>query len=359
MDRLTGVLVAVMMALLLASSNVQAKLIENLYSATVDVGSQDSRLRQQALTDAFRQVIIKVTGQPALVDDPAINAASRNVNDLLVQYGYQREGSQTQLTATFDGQKLRDLLAANAMPYWGSRRPQLLLWMATDTRGKREMIGSSDESVFTQQLRSKAKQLAIPIQLPILDLTDSMQVSVTDVWGRFIGPIKTASTRYATDGFAVVRVTENPQAEDADKRYQLDWRVDVDDKRLHGIVYASSTDWLAEPFIAELAQTLAAEYSVINSDQQSLVQVPLSIAGLENWQQVLAVESFLQSIPSVDAIKLDRYAREQTDFVVTVRGSEDNLLQSIQLDGRLRSQEISPFVNPELRQQTIYQWVGD
>ncbi|HAD49109.1 MAG TPA: hypothetical protein DCF92_09950, partial [Idiomarina sp.] len=61
MDRLTGVLVAVMMALLLASSNVQAKLIENLYSATVDVGSQDSRLRQQALTDAFRQVIIKVT----------------------------------------------------------------------------------------------------------------------------------------------------------------------------------------------------------------------------------------------------------------------------------------------------------
>jgi hypothetical protein len=359
MYRFNGVLVAVLMALLLANSNVQARVIENLYSATVDVGSQDSRLRQQALIDAFRQVIIKVTGQPELIDDTAIKSASRNVNEFLVQYGYRREGSQTQLTATFDGQKLRELLATNAMPYWGSRRPELLLWLATDTGGKRQLIGSSDESVFTQQLRSKAKQLAIPIQLPILDLTDSMQVSVTDVWGRFIGPIKTASTRYATDGFVVVRVTENPQAEDSDKRYQLDWRVEVDSKRLQGIVYASSTDWLAGPFIAELAKTLAAEYSVVNSDQQSLVQVPLSISGLEHWQQVLMVESFLQTIPSVDAIKLERYATDQSDFVVTVRGSEDNLLQSIQLDGRLRSQEISPFVNPKLRQQTIYQWVGD
>lgn len=359
MYRLTGVLVAAIMAVLLASSNAQAKLIENLYSATVDVGSQDPRLRQQALVDAFRQVIVKVTGKPDLGNDPALTAAARNVNELLVQYGYRRQGSQTQLTATFDGRKLRDLLAANEMPYWGSRRPQLLLWMATDTRGKRELIGSSDESVFTQQLRAQAEQLAIPIQLPLLDLTDTMQVSVTDVWGRFIGPLQAASLRYATDGFAIVRVTDNPLAEDSDKRYQLDWRVIVDDKRLQGVVYASSTDWLAEPFMNDLAQTLAAEYSVVNSDQQALVELPLLVAGLEQWQQVLAVEAFLQSIPSVEAVKLAQYDREQSQFIVTVRGSEDNLLQSMQLDGRLRSQEISPFVNPEMSRRTIYQWRGD
>lgn len=358
MYRLTGVLVVVMMTILLAG-NVQAKLIDNLYSATVDVDSQDPRLRQQALVDAFHQVIVKVTGKPELIDTPALSAATRNVDEMLVQYGYRRQGSQTQLTATFDGQKLRDLLSANAMPYWGSRRPQLLLWMATDAHGKRELIGSSDESVFTQQLRAQAQQLAIPIQLPLLDLTDTMQVSVTDVWGKFIGPLRKASQRYATNGLAIVRVTENPQAESSDKRYQLDWRVDVDDKRLQGIVYASSTDWLAEPFVNELAETLAAQYSVVNSDQQALIELSLAVAELRDWQQVLAVETFLQSIPSVQSVRLELYDREQSNFMVTVRGSEENLLQSIQLDGRLRSQEISPFVNPELSQRTIYQWAGD
>lgn len=347
----------ILLMLLCVSATAHAKLIENLYSATVDVASQSQQHRQQAIVAAFEQVLLKVTGQPETLDHPAIRAASSDVSQLLVQYGYQRNGSQTQLTATFDGRKLREILAQNELPYWGSRRPQLLLWMVQDSEGRRRLLGSSDESVFVQQLKDYAEQYAIPIQLPLLDLTDAMQVGVTDVWGRFIQPVATASKRYAADGFAIVRITENQQAADSDKRVQLDWTVDVDSQRLSGVVFASSVDWIAEPFVRDLSQHLAAQFSITNSDQQQLINVPLRVAGLRQWQDVLTLEAFLTSIPSVTDVQLNHYSIEQSRFTVVVRGSEENLLQSIQLDGRLRSAKASPFAKPDVTEEVVYQWL--
>lgn len=347
----------VLIMLLSVSATAQAKLIENLYSATVDVESQSQQHRQSAIVAAFEQVLLKVTGQPETLAHPGIREARDDVSQLLVQYGYQRNGSQTQLTATFDGRKLRELLAQNELPYWGSRRPQLLLWMVQDVDGRRRLLGSSDESIFVQQLKDYAQQYAIPIQLPLLDLTDAMQVGVTDVWGRFIQPVAAASKRYAADGFAIVRISENYQATDSDKRIQLDWTVDVDSQRLSGVVFASSVDWIAEPFVRDLSQKLAAQFSIVNSDQQQLISVPLRITGLRQWQDVLTVETFLTSIPSVASVQLNQYSAKQTLFTVVVRGSEENLLQSIQLDGRLQAAEVSPFASPEFTQKVIYQWL--
>jgi len=42
-----------------------------------------------------------------------------------------------------------------------------------------------------------------------------------------------------------------------------------------------------------------------------------------------------------------------------VRGSEDHLLQTIQLDGRLVSQDVSPFIEPKRQQQSVYRWVAN
>ena len=362
MYRFNSLLAALVLTLALVSwsKSAQAKLIDNLYTGLVDVSSQSQQHRQEAIGAAFDRVIVKVTGQRSLLEHPAIKSARREVNQYLVQYGYQRSGSQSQLQATFDGQKLRQLLAENELPYWGSRRPQLLLWIAQEQdSGRRQLIGSSNESIFTQQLRSYAEQLAIPIQLPLLDLTDSMQVSVTDVWGRFIGPVATASQRYVADGFVIARITERPLAEDPEQKYQLDWRIDVESKRLTGVVYASSMDWLAEPFVNDMLNKLAQQFSVTNSNQQAQIEVPLMVENLTSWQDVLALEAFLASIPSVVSTQLQRYSSEQAQLLVVVRGNEDNLLQSIQLDGRLVTQDIGPFVVPQAEQQTVYRWKDD
>jgi hypothetical protein len=357
--RLVALMIICMVALPWSGSTA-AKLIEDLYSARVDVSSQASQQRQQAIRAAFDQVIIKVTGQSALLEHQAVQSARRNVNDYLLQYGYQRQGSQQQLEATFDGRKLRQLLADNELPYWGSRRPELLLWIAHEQdNNRRQLIGSGDESIFTQQLRTFARAAGIPIQLPLLDLTDAMTVSPTDVWGRFTQPVAKASRRYASDGYLMARITRLENPENPDQTYRLDWSVDVESRRLNGVVYAQSEDWLAEPFVNDLLQQLAKTYSVVSSDQQELIEVALEVQQLQRWQDVLVLEQFLSSVASVESVRLQQYSTERAQFTVVVRGSEDHLLQTIQLDGRLVSQDVSPFIEPKRQQQSVYRWVAN
>lgn len=335
----------------------QAKLIEDLYSAEVRVSSQAGQQRQQAIREAFDQVVIKLTGRSELVEHPAIKQAKSQVSDYLVQYGYQDTDQRLTLKATFDGRKLRDLLADNELPYWGSRRPQLLLWIVReDDNGRRELISSGDESIFSQQLRFLSVQNGVPMQWPLLDLTDNMIISSTDVWGRFLQPIKEASERYASDGIVVAKIVSTENPEQPDRNWRLDWYFEVDSLRLNGEVYAESRDWLAEPFVTQLQQQLAEAYSVVRTEQQEIVRVPIIVQQLSDWRAVLELENFLKSIASVQSVHLQQYSVEQSEFVIEVRGNADHLLQSIQLDGRLISQEVGPFVDPQQQQTTTYQW---
>ncbi|WP_404399400.1 DUF2066 domain-containing protein [Idiomarina seosinensis] len=339
----------------------QAKVVENLFSAEVEVSSQSRTERQQAIRQAFQQVVIKLTGLPSVTDNQAIRTAQRQVNDYLLQYGYKTSAAGLRLTARFDERKVKRLLADNNLPYWGRRRPELLLWVARENEeGRRQLVGSRDESVFTQQLRFFAGQAGIPIQLPLQDLNDAMTVSATDVWGRFLAPVRQAGQRYDADGFVIARISYNadPEAEQELAVWTLNWSAYIDQQRLSGEVSAASQDWLAEPFVQQLQQQLAAAFSVTRSAEKNLIALPITIKRLSDWRDIIALESFLESIVSVNSVTLTRYSTEQSEFLIEVQGSADHLLQSIQLDGRLQLEQVSPFINPDEEQTPSYIWVS-
>ncbi|MGM0481872.1 MAG: DUF2066 domain-containing protein [Pseudomonadota bacterium] len=335
----------------------QAKRVENLFSAEVEVSSQSRAQRQKAIREAFQRVVLKLTGTPSSLSHDAIRQAQSQVNTYLLQYGYKNPASGLRLTARFDERKIKQLLAENKLPYWGNRRPELLLWIAKESKvGRRQLIGSRDESVFTQRLRFLATQTGLPIQLPLLDLTDAMTVSVTDVWGRFLGPVRQAGQRYDTDGLLIARISFNADREQQRPAWKLDWSAHVDQLRLTGEVFAESQDWLAEPFVKQLQQQLAAAFSVVSSTEKNLVEVPITIKQLTGWRDIIALESFLKSITSVSSVKLTRYSAEQSKFLIQVQGSAGHLLQSIQLDGRLQLEQVSPFIAPDEKQEPSYIW---
>ncbi|WP_411020094.1 DUF2066 domain-containing protein, partial [Salmonella sp. ZJJH21_0028] len=66
---------------LFMATEAEARLIENLYSAEVEVASQSSSHRQQAIGKAFDRVITKLTGQAELTGHDAIQRAKRDVNN--------------------------------------------------------------------------------------------------------------------------------------------------------------------------------------------------------------------------------------------------------------------------------------
>ncbi|MDV6314941.1 DUF2066 domain-containing protein [Idiomarina sp. HP20-50] len=348
------VVISVLVLGLFAAPSGNARLIDNLYSAEVEVASQSDSHRQRAINKAFDRVITKLTGQAELANHEAIQRAKRDVNNYLVQYGYSENNGQRTLTATFDGRKLRSLLAEYQLPYWGSRRPQLMLWIAKENEnGERVIIDSSSESVFTQQLKFYARQYSIPVQLPLMDLTDSFAINAMDVWGRFLSPVRTASERYGPDGLLIGRILQHSEGEEP---WSLSWLAEIGDDRLSGEVTAISPDWLAEPLIEQLMSKLAARYSVTAGDENVRNTMILKVKELEELGSVLKLESFLKSIVSVSEVRLLTYSQGMSEFEIVVNGPVDQILQAINLDGRLASEQLGPFVAVQQAAVPVYRW---
>ena len=59
------------------------------------------------------------------------------------------------------------------------------------------------------QLKQTAKERGVPLSLPLMDLTDNVNISTYDVWGRFVEPLRKASTRYGVDNIIGARVYRN------------------------------------------------------------------------------------------------------------------------------------------------------
>ncbi|MBF39542.1 DUF2066 domain-containing protein [uncultured Idiomarina sp.] len=351
-----ALIASITLLIMLYNGAAQAKLVDNLYSAEVEVASQSNAHRQQAIREAFERVILKVTGQPESIEHEAVKRALRSVSNYLIQYGYSDNQGQRTLSATFDGTKIRSLLAEHQLPYWGSRRPELLMWIAAENDdGRRIILDSFGQSVFEQQLEFYSRQFSLPIRRPLMDLTDSFTISAMDVWARFMQPIKDTSKRYGTDGIFVGKITHHAESEEP---WKLDWSVEVGDRRLYGQVSATSKDWLAEPLMQQLMAKLSSIYSVTASDDSVSQTMAIKVEGLNKLQHVLALESFLKSIVSVQDVTLKHYSQSLSEFDIVINGSLDHVIQSINLDGRLKVRDMGPFVSMSENQVQTYEWRG-
>ncbi|RUO81472.1 DUF2066 domain-containing protein [Idiomarina tyrosinivorans] len=331
-----------------------AEILEDLYKSQVSVNTQTGQERSRALREAFKQTLARVSN----ISDwdnvaPAIDRALADVDTYLIQYAYTQHNGQTFLQAEFDETKITALLRSAQLPIWGKRRPQLMLWMAVESRdGERKILASDSESIFTQQLRNQATIRGVPMALPLMDLRDAMAVSLTDVWGRFISPIRRASERYDVDGVVVGRLLYQPEQQ---PNWRLNWYLEIGNERLHGQIKGNDPDYMAVPLVDDIGNRLAQQFSV-RTDAGEASQLIVEIEGLDSLADVLNVESFLKSIAAVQRVQLEQYGHQQGRFKLWLLGSAERVYQAIDLDGRLTQHQRSPFAMPETLTANRYVW---
>ncbi|MFA5938494.1 MAG: DUF2066 domain-containing protein [Sinimarinibacterium sp.] len=93
------------------------------YEARVAVADQSPALRETALREALRTVIVRVSGDDA---EFAASDLLGRAQQLVQRYGYEREpdGSLV-LVAGFDGRALESRLKALGLPVWGVQAAQV------------------------------------------------------------------------------------------------------------------------------------------------------------------------------------------------------------------------------------------
>tara|TARA_Y100000310_G_scaffold287930_1_gene313170 strand:- start:7277 stop:8674 length:1398 start_codon:yes stop_codon:yes gene_type:complete len=400
--------------------------------AQIQVDDQSQRTQQAALKKALRQVFIKMSGSTHVLDNAGVRAALSSPQSSLRSYRFAYENGQTYYVAEFDQAKLNEILQREMLPLWGDRRPETIVWLVEE--GENETRSILDESVNTElqlALKKTAKERGVPLSLPLMDLTDNVNISTYDVWGRFVEPLRQASVRYNIDNIIGARVypndpsaipdlpenavpsgtveslddvlskegqdtmsemgadatvtgdsaegeaqseandddTENngnvsnsEQAFEADlnnrddsalpftmnefadyaKRadegeYALDWVFVGGGKVSYGSIYGDSPQALGKQLIDAYSNYLSSLYAVVGIEVSEREVITVSIANIGSINSYASATDYLNSLSVIESATLVEQSGTVATYSLTLVGTVDDLLNSIQLEGRLRS----------------------
>tara|TARA_B100001250_G_scaffold275529_1_gene237999 strand:- start:3405 stop:4475 length:1071 start_codon:yes stop_codon:yes gene_type:complete len=185
--------------------------VDGLYDHRVAVANESDAERDRAFEEAFRAVILKVTGAIRWLDHPGIEEAIESAQSYVESISYVSESigqndnflpstEQRYIEVSFADSLVEELLAEKGVPIWNSNRPSVLVWMVLQNSfGEREVLTSDTNPQITAYIQSFAGDRGIPIIFPVLDFEDRQNLSEDDIWSFDERKIIEASERYGAD----------------------------------------------------------------------------------------------------------------------------------------------------------------
>ncbi len=171
--------------------------------------------------------------------------------------------------------------------------------MAIDDAAGRQVLGEANPSLFSKTLNRVAQARGVPLLLPLWDLEDSRDISSSEIWGRFLGRIESASQRYSPDKILVFRA----EAEFSNQ-WRGDWSLGERGQWRSGTVYGESQSVLAEALIEVMATVLSEQYAV-NSTRS---EVRLTVEGITQIKDYAEVSRYLEGLTQIMSVQPVRVA---------------------------------------------------
>ncbi|MCK4710066.1 MAG: DUF2066 domain-containing protein, partial [Gammaproteobacteria bacterium] len=122
--------------LLLMATNLQAVVVEDLYTIELPVPDQTTSQRLEIFKQAFSHVIVKVSGSTEVLKHPGMSRPLKSSSRYVHQFRYitrkdeaeaSFDGGQLFLRVAFNQDSIENLLRSNDIPVWGKERPGTLM----------------------------------------------------------------------------------------------------------------------------------------------------------------------------------------------------------------------------------------
>ena len=323
---------------------LHADVVEDLYLATVPVESQDREERKEAIRTGLSQVLVRVTGSNQVLTAPAIEATLNQPTRYAQRFRYQKQekdGEKIQvLWMRFDEGAITKLLHNNQMPVWGRTRPATLLWLVVDDRRKRTLISNDKQADARQIIEEQAKLRGLPLRLPLYDLTDRTNLSLTDIWGNFEEAILRASSRYQTEAVLVGRVYRT-----STKSWSGRWTLYTDGRQQNWQTSGESLEVAMLPGVSQTAEILAQRYAQVDSGLSS-DQLRIQIKGVSALAAYMRVVKYLDSLDAIIQVQPSSIDSDSVIFTLTSRRGQSAVSQAIGLGHTLEIEPPPPGPTP-------------
>ena len=339
----------------LLSPPLQAAEYKGLYEAEVEVPDQGAEARNEGMLRAMAAVLLKVSGVSRVSEDLSLAEGMQQPSRYVQQYRYRSEAippekqfpgeggvaqeNRLLLSVRFDQRSVDALLRQAGFNVWGQARPSTLIWLGVEDGGKRVLVGDNDSGLVREIIDSESARRALPVKLPLLDLSEQGLVRPADVWGEFLETIREASQRYAPQAILVGRLYP-VSASRWEARWALDYRGEV-------TRWQSQSEEVA-PLVAEAIDRVSDHLAMLFA--QGFVsgsgEMLIRVEGVRNLKDYRRVIDYLAGVHGVKRVVVETMTPTATRLRIAAEGGMDTVLQLIALGDTLVEVEQPPVAPP-------------
>jgi len=339
----------------MVSLPAKAVTVEDLFTVELPVADQTTGLRLESFSQAFRQVVVKVSGSDDALRSPALERPIESSARYVKQFRYinrslpeddEFDAQRLILRIDFDQQLIESLLRENNFPVWGRERPSSLLVISYDVNENIKLVTQDSTPNLIEALDQAASIHAVPVLFPLMDLEDIGLVNIGDIVSREYGKIQTMAARYAPDALLVGQILGR-----SGQGWQGDWEVRFADQIFKWKFKASSKKQVTEQVIRHLAKILALEYAL--EDHRRVEQtLLLSVSALEGIDNLIKVQKYLKSLNVVDSVHVAMINKNVITYRLKLRNNPEDLQRLIDF-GEVLEQEDFPQLSTGGEEQII------
>lgn len=330
----------------------QAVQPSELYQAEVLVADQSKEARRTAMGDALSIVLVKVNGSSSVLEEEAIQSVIASAPRYVSQYRYRSEEipeeerssaengeiaeSRLFLRVSFDSTSIDDVLRRYGYSVWSAARPTTLVWLGVEEGNRRVLVGANDQGLVREVLEETSQRRGLPLQLPLLDLTDQSRVRAVDVWGGFVDNIVEASQRYESQAVLVGKLY--PIADS----WQASWILSYREERYEWIHRSEDVKEVIASGVTGTSDHLSQYFS--QTSYLGAEQLLLHVEGVETIESYRRVSDYLQALHGVSSVTLKGVDAQNNHFMLQIEGGRETVLDAIYRGDVLARVEPPPVV---------------
>ncbi len=355
--RLTHMVFCITVAVIVPVT-VFAAQVADLYTGSVFVADQSESARQRATKQAFKQVLVKVSGSRETLFAPGIQEQLGQAERYLERYSFDEVIPYTdeavpnlEFKATFSDESIDRLLKITGQRIWGRDRPKIVTWLAVQQEHVRQLVGQSEGDEINQELQRAAQSRGLVVVMPKLDSEDKSLVELSDVWGLFPTSVAAASKRYEPELILLGRLY--PVSESSwqgewmlfsaqQGEFSHRWRTQGSDRQSTLI---DAMEWTADILGEQLATSLTSQR----------MQVSMRVNNIHTVEDFVALERHLTQLPQVESLIVSELHGHEVVLKLEVLGGANALKQAL-----LRHDKLAVMANVDFadrpENEVQFQW---
>ncbi|MCP3868465.1 MAG: DUF2066 domain-containing protein [Gammaproteobacteria bacterium] len=314
--------------------------VTDLYQAEVPISGEETAQRSEAISRAFGDMLIKVTGNRRIVSRGGLKQEQSNASQYVQQYSYRLADSASQSDATsvdgeparllqvfFDRGAVDRLLTERGLPVWSGNRPSILIWAGVEQKGNRRLLVAEEAPALHLSFKKTAANRGLPVVFPLMDLEDQGSLQVADLWGDFESNIRAASNRYGTDLILTSRLVKVGKG-----LWRGNWSLYQGQSVRSWDNQGKSSELVAADGIQQAGDLLADKFAPFR-DRGARDALRLRVSGLSRVSDYTAVTRLLGSLGGIDLVSVVSVEPDAAVFKLKGRSDVQALEQGLRLGG--------------------------